>query len=97
MSVAIPPAIARHSFIRRYPKNFDIQHIVDSTGPHKEQSHTEKIQKLKKYISTDTSHYLPQFRGPAKYRKEIARNALGKILATTPPAPKGAGKRRKKN
>jgi len=58
--ITIPPAIARHSFIRRYPKNFDIQHIVDSTGPHEKQSHTEKIQKLKKYINKDTSHYLPQ-------------------------------------
>ena len=81
MSVTIPPAIARHSFIRRHPKNIDIKHIVDSTGPHEGQSHTEKIQKLKKYINKDTSHYLPQFRGPAEYKKEIARNALGKILA----------------
>ena len=105
MSINIPPAIARHSFIRRYPNLNEIRHMIDSTGQHEGQSPEDKIKKLKKYISTDTSHLLPKFRGPAEYKKEIARNALGKILATNPPAQVeqsmpvaagGRGKRRRK-
>jgi len=105
MSVTIPPAIARHSFIRRYPNLNEIRHIIDSTGQHEGQSKADKIKKLKTYINTDTSRLLPKFRGPAEYKKEIARNALGKILATNPPvqveqsmpvAAGGRGKRRRK-
>ena len=93
--VNIPPAIARHSFIRRYPRLDEIRHILDSTGPHarKQDDETdermEKIRKLKAYINTDTSTLLPKFRGVVDYRKEKARNALGKILA-------GHGKKRRK-
>ena len=46
MSVTIPPAIARHSFIRRYPNLNEIRHMIDSTGPHEGQSHKDKIKKL---------------------------------------------------
>jgi hypothetical protein len=90
MSVTIPKNIAQHMLIKKHlPINYDIKHIIDSTGPHAEQSQTERLKKLKAYINRDTSHLLPKLKPMAEFKKHQARQSLGKILA-------GQGKRRRK-
>jgi len=90
MSVNIPKNIAQHMLIKKHlPINYDIKHIIDSTGPHAGQSQTEKLEKLKAYVNRDTSHLLPKLKPIAEFKKKQARQSLGKNLA-------GQGKRRRK-
>jgi len=110
MSVTIPKNIAQHMLIKKHlPINYDIKHIIDSTGPHAGQNKKERLEKLKKYINRDTSHYLPKFKHAVEFKKIQARQNLGRILATSTGSrssgsssssssttPKGAGKRRRK-
>jgi len=90
MSVTIPKNIAQHMLIKKHlPINYDIKHVIDSTGPHAGQNQKERLEKLKKYINRDTSHYLPKFKRAVEFKKKQGRQSLGKILA-------GQGKRRRK-
>jgi len=90
MSVTIPKNIAQHMLIKKHlPINYGIKHIIDSTGSHTGQTKKERLEKLKKYINRDTSHYLPKFKHAVEFKKIQARQNLGRILA-------GHGKRRRK-
>ena len=87
---SIPKNIAQHILIKKHlPVNYGIKHIIDSTGPHAGQTQKERLEKLKKYINRDNSHYLPKFKHAVEFKKIQARQNLGRILA-------GHGKRRRK-